>query len=244
MSALAPSVLNIAGVGPVSAAVFLTAYSHVGRVRSKAAFTSLAGAAPFPASSGNTNRHRLNRHGDRLLNSALETVARVRLSYDPDTRSYKQRRLAEGKTTRETRRMLKRYIARQIYRHLDGVRSLSRRVGKFDSRFRHFDDRIVRHLWVVVLSQLSPEKLHVRSRGLLRLLGSERIEPVALHCVNRAGNRDRGRVLVEDEDRCAYRHGLVPPDSRHLRTTHHRVVVLSMEVDRVPSCVHHSSTLA
>ncbi|MFZ7086570.1 methyltransferase domain-containing protein [Curtobacterium sp. RRHDQ10] len=118
VSALAPSVLNIAGVGPVSAAVFLTAYSHVGRVRSEAAFASLAGAAPIAASSGNTSRHRLNGHGDRRLNSALETVARVGLSYDPDTRAYKQRRLAEGKTTREVKRMLKRYIARQIYRHL------------------------------------------------------------------------------------------------------------------------------
>jgi len=84
----------------------------------RAAIASLAGAAPIPASSGNTSRHRLNRHGDRRLNSALETVARVRLSYDPDTRAYKQRRLAEGKTTREVKRMLKRYIARQIYRHL------------------------------------------------------------------------------------------------------------------------------
>lgn len=54
VSALAPTVLDIAGVGPVSAAVFLTAYSHVGRVRSEAAFASLAGAAPIPASSGNT----------------------------------------------------------------------------------------------------------------------------------------------------------------------------------------------
>ena len=118
VGSFAPWLLLIAGVDPVSAAVFLTAFSHVGRVRSEAAFACLAGAAPIPASSGNTNRHRLNRHGDRRLNSALDTVARVRLSYDPDTRAYKQRRLAEGKTTREIRRMLKRYIARQIYRHL------------------------------------------------------------------------------------------------------------------------------
>jgi len=118
VSALAPTVMDIAGVGPVSAAVFLTAYSHVGRVRSEAAFASLAGAAPIPASSGNTNRNRLNQHGDRRLNSALETVARVRLSYNPNTRAYKQRRFAEGKTTREVKRMLKRYIARQIYRQL------------------------------------------------------------------------------------------------------------------------------
>lgn len=115
---LASGLLEIRGVGPVSAAVFLTAYSHPGRVRNEAAFASLVGAAPIPAFSGNTTRHRLNRHGDRRLNSALETVARVRLSWDPDTRAYKQRRLAEGETTREIKRMLKRYIVRQIYRQL------------------------------------------------------------------------------------------------------------------------------
>ncbi|WP_460521514.1 transposase, partial [Humibacter antri] len=106
------------GVGPVTAAVFLTAYSHPGRVRDEAAFAALAGASPIPASSGNTTRYRLNRNGDRQLNSALDVVARVRLSNDPDTRAYKQRRLAEGKTAREIRRILKRYIARQIYRTL------------------------------------------------------------------------------------------------------------------------------
>ncbi|MCE0459681.1 IS110 family transposase [Curtobacterium flaccumfaciens] len=120
---LASGLLESRGVGPVSAAVLLTAYSHPGRVRNEAAFASLAGAAPIPASSGNTTRHRLNRHGDRRLNSALETVARVRLSCDPDTRAYKQRRLAEGKTTREIKRMLKRYIARQIYRQLTASRN-------------------------------------------------------------------------------------------------------------------------
>lgn len=115
---LAPALLDVFGIGPVTAAVFITAYSHPGRVRSEAAFASLAGAAPIPASSGNTTRHRLNRHGDRALNAALDTVARVRLAADPTTRAYKERRLAEGKTPREIRRQLKRYIARQLYRKL------------------------------------------------------------------------------------------------------------------------------
>ena len=117
-SQLAPGFLEIKGVGPVTAAVFLTAYSHLGRVRNEAAFAALAGASPIPASSGNTTRYRLNRHGDRQLNAALDVVARVRLAADPDTKAYKQRRLAEGKTSREIRRLLKRYIARQIYRQL------------------------------------------------------------------------------------------------------------------------------
>ncbi|GAA2145835.1 IS110 family transposase [Arthrobacter humicola] len=115
---LAPGLLDIHGVGPVSAAIVLTAYSHKGRVRSEAAFAALAGAAPLPASSGNTVRHRLNRGGDRQLNRALEIVARVRMSNHPATRAYVERRLSEGKTRREIRRCLKRYIARQLFRCL------------------------------------------------------------------------------------------------------------------------------
>lgn len=115
---LAPGLLNTRGVGPFTAAVFLTAYSHPGRVRSEAAFASLAGASPLQASSGNTTRHRLNRSGDRQLNRALDVVARVRLAKDPQTRAYRDRRLAEGKSTREVRRQLKRYIARQVFREL------------------------------------------------------------------------------------------------------------------------------
>ena len=98
--------------------MFLTAYSHPGRVRSEAAFAALAGASPLQASSGNNTRHRLNRSGDRQLNRALDIVARVRIAKDPETRAYRDRRLAEGKSTREIRRQLKRYIARQIFRQL------------------------------------------------------------------------------------------------------------------------------
>lgn len=115
---LAPGLLLQRGIGPVTAAVFLTAYSHPGRVRSEAAFAALAGASPLQASSGNNTRHRLNRSGDRQLNRALDIVARVRIAKDPETRAYRDRRLAEGKSTREIRRQLKRYIARQIFREL------------------------------------------------------------------------------------------------------------------------------
>lgn len=113
--------MDTPGIGPVTAAVFVTAYSHPGRVRHEAAFAALGGVSPIPASSGNTIRHRLNRHGDRQLNSALDTVARARLAFDPGTRAYHQRRIAEGKTPREIRRLLKRYIARQIYRQLNAI---------------------------------------------------------------------------------------------------------------------------
>ena len=113
-----PQLLELPGVGPISAAQVLISWSHPGRLRSEAAFATLAGAAPIPASSGLTNRHRLNRGGDRQLNRALHTIVLTRSRTDPDTRAYLTRRLAEGKTPRETKRCLKRIVARQLFRLL------------------------------------------------------------------------------------------------------------------------------
>ena len=113
--------LDRTGIGPVTAAVVLAAWSHSGRVRSEAAFAALAGVNPIPASSGNTVRHRLNRGGDRRLNRALHMAVITRMTHDPDTRAYVQRRSAEGRTTKEIRRCLKRYLARQLYRTLEAL---------------------------------------------------------------------------------------------------------------------------
>jgi len=114
----AAPLLDHPGIGVITAAVVLTAWSHAGRIHSEAAFAMLAGVAPIPASSGNTTRYRLNRGGDRRLNQALNTIVLTRLRVDPATRAYHDRRLTEGLTPREIRRILKRYIARQIYREL------------------------------------------------------------------------------------------------------------------------------
>jgi len=114
-----PDLLRLPGVGPIVAATVLTAWSHPGRCRDEAAFAMLAGAAPIPASSGKTVRYRLNRSGDRQLNRALHTIALSRLRYDSHTRDYAERRRKEGKTDREIKRCLKRYIARQLYRQLE-----------------------------------------------------------------------------------------------------------------------------
>lgn len=111
-------ILNETGLGPVNAAVVLTVWSHPGRIHSEAAFALIAGASPLPASSGNTTRHRLNRSGDRRLNQALHSIAVNRMIHDPHTRDYVTRKRAEGRTTKEIRRTLKRYIARQLYRRL------------------------------------------------------------------------------------------------------------------------------
>lgn len=115
----APALLAEPGVGPISAARIIIAWSHPGRFRSEAAFATLAGASPIPASSGQTIRHRLNRGGDRQLNRALHTIALSRRATHHPTRAYIDRRTREGKTTREINRCLKRYLARHLYRLLE-----------------------------------------------------------------------------------------------------------------------------
>lgn len=115
-----PELLQLKGVGPIVAATVLCAWSHPGRLRSEAAFARLAGVAPIPANSGQTqNRYRLDRSGDRQLNRALHVVVLSRLRHDPQTRAYAQRRIAEGKTPREVKRCLKRYVARDFFRLLE-----------------------------------------------------------------------------------------------------------------------------
>jgi transposase len=84
----------------------------------------LAGVAPIPASSGQTTRHRLSRGGDRQLNRALHTIALHRRQHDPATRDYIARRVAEGKSAREATRLLKRYLARHLYRLLQNQEPL------------------------------------------------------------------------------------------------------------------------
>lgn len=122
----APDLLAEPGIGPYTAAVILAAWSYPGRVRSEAAFARLAGTAPIPAASGNhSDHHRLDRGGDRRLNKALYIATLVRMHRDDETRAYLQRRTAEGKTTREIRRQLKRYLTRRIYRLLTRTHALA-----------------------------------------------------------------------------------------------------------------------
>jgi transposase len=122
--ALAPRLLDERGVGPIVAAQLLVAWSHPGRVRSEAAFARLAGVAPIPASSGQTTRHRLSRGGDRQLNRALHTIVLHRRQHDPTTKHYIAQRIAEGKTRRDATRLLKRYLARHLYRLLQNQEPL------------------------------------------------------------------------------------------------------------------------
>jgi transposase len=120
----APGLTSHPGIGPVTAARAIISFSHPGRCRHDAAFASLAGTSPLEASSGQHTRHRLNRGGDRQLNRAIHTIAVTRMRCHPATRAYVTRRRAQGKTDREIRRCLKRYIARQLYRTLTATMTL------------------------------------------------------------------------------------------------------------------------
>ena len=113
---IAPALLQAFCVGPDSAAALLiTAGDNPERLKSESAFAALCGVSPIPASSGKTNRHRLNRGGDRRANSALHRVVIVRLRHDERTRKYMARRTAEGMTKMQVIRCLKRYLAREVY---------------------------------------------------------------------------------------------------------------------------------
>jgi transposase len=111
-----PGLLARPGIGPVCAAQLLvTAGDNPDRLHSQAAFAALCGVSPVEHSSGKTQRHRLNRGGDRAANSALWIIANNRLMHDPQTRAYAARRTATGASRKEILRLLKRYIARQVF---------------------------------------------------------------------------------------------------------------------------------
>jgi transposase len=113
---LAPTLLGLMGVGlDVAGQLLATVGDNPERLKSEAAFAHLCGVAPIPASSGKTNRHRLNRGGDRAANAALYRIVICRLRWDPTTRAYLERRTTQGRSKKEIIRCLKRYIAREAF---------------------------------------------------------------------------------------------------------------------------------
>ena len=116
---LAPNLLELEGVGIENAGeLMVAAGENLDRLRSEASFAMMCGACPIPASSGKTQRHRLNRGGNRQANSALHMIVICRMRTDQQTRAYVARRTQEGLSKREVMRCLKRYVAREIYRVL------------------------------------------------------------------------------------------------------------------------------
>jgi transposase len=119
LKATAPELLAVYGVGiDTAAALLVAAGDNPERLRSEAAWAHLCGVSPLQASSGKITRHRLNRGGDRQANSALWHIVITRLASDPRTQAYMERRVKDGRSKSEVIRMLKRYVAREVYRYL------------------------------------------------------------------------------------------------------------------------------
>jgi len=124
VTALAPRLLAERGCGALTAAKLIGEIAGIGRFASDAKLARIAGSAPIPASSGGTNRHRLDRGGNRQLNCALHRLAVCKGRLDPDTAAYLARKQAQGKSRREALRCLKRHLARRVFKLLQPSASM------------------------------------------------------------------------------------------------------------------------
>jgi transposase len=120
---VAPQLLSEPGFGPLTAAKLVGEVAGAGRFASDAKLARAAGVAPIPVSSGKTNRHRLDRGGNRQINATLHRVAVTRLRCHPETQDYIARKRSEGKSTKEAMRCLKRHLARRIWHLLTNAAS-------------------------------------------------------------------------------------------------------------------------
>jgi len=115
----APSLLEMHGVGiDTAASLLVAAGDNPDRLRNERSWAHLCGTTPIPASSGKVTRHRLNRGGNRQANAALHCIVVTRMSSHEETRRYVTRRRAEGLSNPEIMRCLKRYVARQTFKHI------------------------------------------------------------------------------------------------------------------------------
>jgi transposase len=116
---VSPILLEQKGIGPICAGTILYTYSHKGRFKSADAFVKTGGLCPIPASSGDNIRYRLSRYGDRRLNSCFSTIATWKMIHDEQTIAYVEKRTKKGKNKKEIKRVLKRYLARSVFRLLE-----------------------------------------------------------------------------------------------------------------------------
>jgi transposase len=121
VAAIAPQLLDEPGFGPLTAAKLVGEIAGAGRFGSDAKLARAAGVAPIPVSSGKTNRHRLDRGGNRQINAAIHRIAVTRARCHPETRDYIARRRAQGKTTSEAIRSLKRHLTRRVWHLLQAA---------------------------------------------------------------------------------------------------------------------------
>jgi transposase len=118
VAALAPTLLTVVGVASLTAAKIVAETADVRRFHSKDAYASHNGTAPLPVWSGNRERHRLSRTGNRQLNAAIHRIAITQMRCHDDAKAYLARRLANGNTKTEALRALKRRLSDVVYRAL------------------------------------------------------------------------------------------------------------------------------
>jgi hypothetical protein len=137
---LVPQLVNAFGIGADTASeMLIVAGDNIDRVRSEPAWARLCGVAPIPASSGMTNRHRLNRGGHRQANAALYRAVIVRMRFHQPTIAYAARRTTEGKTKAEITRCLKRLLAREVRALLRPLRTWRTRDEAENDLFRYIN---------------------------------------------------------------------------------------------------------
>ena len=117
-SEVAPALLELPGCAAITAAKLLAEIGPIDRFKTDAQLARHAGVAPLQASSGQTQRHRLDRAGNRQLNAALYRIAITQARYYAPARTYLERKRSEGKSRREAIRCLKRLLARTVYKTL------------------------------------------------------------------------------------------------------------------------------
>jgi transposase len=115
---IAPRLLGEVGFGPLTVGKLIGEIAGAQRFSSDAKLARIAGIAPIPVSSGKTNRHRLDRGGNRQINAAIHRIAVTRARWDPESRAYIERKRQEGKTQREALRCLKRHLIRRVWHEL------------------------------------------------------------------------------------------------------------------------------
>ena len=119
MVASGTTLTEIVGIGPICAAIIIGYTGDIGRFPTKGHFATYNATAPVDASSGPRPKHRLNQRGNRKLNHAIHIAAIAQLRFDTEGRAYYERKLAEGKSSKDAIRSLKRRISDRVYRHLN-----------------------------------------------------------------------------------------------------------------------------
>ncbi|HUZ81793.1 MAG TPA: transposase, partial [Gaiellaceae bacterium] len=125
VGAVAPGLLDLPGCGAVTAAKLLAEIGPISRFKTDAQLARHSGVAPLEASSGKSQRHRLDRGGNRQLNAALYRIAITQSRYHAGARAYLERKQAEGKSKREAIRCLKRLLARTVFNTLKASPALT-----------------------------------------------------------------------------------------------------------------------